>query len=265
MKATIDVIKEQFGNFYLIFRLASYDIKGKYQSHYLGVAWQFLNPAMQIIIYWLVFGLGIRNGHPIGGTPFFVWMILGAVPWFFISATLIQGSNSVYNKVSLVAKMKFPVSVLPSITIVSNIFNFIFMLLILGVILFVYGINPGIYLLQLPYFIVSMIIFLFAVSLLFSTIATIARDFQLILQSSMRMMIYLLPVLWDMEKLPLLNFFRLNPLYYLIDGFRKTFLMKEWFFYDWKYTLYFWIVTLLILLIGAIVHVRFRKRFVDYI
>ncbi|MEH7418595.1 ABC transporter permease [Neobacillus drentensis] len=265
MKAVINVIKEQIENFYLIFRLASYDIKGRYQSHYLGVAWQFINPAMQIIIYWLVFGLGIRSGHPIGSTPFFVYMILGAIPWFFISSAIIQGSNSVYNKVSLVSKMKFPVSVLPSITIVSNIFNLIFMLLILGVILYVYRINPGIYLLQLPYFILCMVIFLFAVTLLFSTIATMARDFQLALQSFMRMMIYVLPVLWDMEKLSLLNFFRLNPLYYLIDGFRKTFLVKEWFFHDWKYMLYFWIITLLMLFIGSIVHIRFRKQFVDYI
>lgn len=267
MKAVIDVLKEQILNVYLIFRLASYEIKGKYQSHYLGVAWQFLNPTIQIIVYWLVFGLGIRNGQPIGDVPFFVWMIIGAVPWFFISSSINQGSNSVYSKVSLVAKMKFPVSVLPSITIISNAFNFIFMLLILGIILVVYRINPGIYLVQLPYFLFCMIVFLFAVTLLFSSIATIARDFQLVLQSIMRMMIYLLPVLWDMDKLSssLLKIFKLNPLYYLIDGFRKTILTPQWFFYDWKYMLYFWAVTLFILWIGSIVHIRFRKQFVDYI
>lgn len=267
MRAVIDVLKEQIANIYLIFRLASYEIKGKYQSHYLGIAWQFLNPLIQILVYWLVFGLGIRNGQPIGEIPFFVWMIIGAIPWFFISSSITQGSNSVYSKVSLVAKMKFPVSVLPSITIISNAINLIFMLLLLGIILLVYRINPGIYLIQIPYYIFCMIIFLFAVTLLFSSLATIARDFQLVLQSIMRMMIYLVPVLWDMDQLSasLLKIFQLNPLYYLIDGFRKTILTQEWFFYDWRYMLYFWTVTFSILFIGSIVHIRFRKQFVDYI
>jgi teichoic acid transport system permease protein len=265
MKAVMDVLKEQIEHFYLIFRMASFDIKGKYQSHYLGIAWQFINPALQIIIYWLVFGLGIRNGHPIDSTPFIVWMILGAVPWFFMSAAIIQGSNSVYSKVSLVSKMKFPVSVLPSISIVSNLFNLVFMIIILVIILVVYGINPGIYIVQLPYFLLCMIVFLFSITLLFSTIATIARDFQNILQSVMRMMLYVLPVLWDMSNIPFLKLVMLNPLYYLVDGFRKTFLASEWFFYDWKYMIYFWTFTLCILFIGSIVHIRFRKQFVDYI
>ncbi|SHP75150.1 Probable O-antigen/lipopolysaccharide transport integral membrane protein ABC transporter RfbD [Mycobacteroides abscessus subsp. abscessus] len=267
MKSVIEVLREQLKNLHLIYRLAAYEIKGKYQAHYLGTAWQYINPLLQITIYWFVFGVGIRNGHPIDGVPFLIWLLVGLIPWFFISPSIIQGSNSVYSKVSMVAKMKFPVSVLPSVTIVINSFNFLFMLSILVVMLFIYKINPGIYILQLPYYLLCVIIFLFSITLLFSTISTIFRDFQIFLQSMMRMMLYLLPILWDMDKLPelYLSIIKLNPLYYLIDGFRKTFITKEWFFIDWTYMLYFWITTLLILYIGSLIHVRFRKKFVDYI
>ncbi|NMM61037.1 ABC transporter permease, partial [Bacillus megaterium] len=210
------ILQEQSSNLHLIFRLALYDIKSKYQMHYLGAVWQFLNPAIQVLLYWLVFGLGIRGGQPIDDVPFFAWLIVGLIPWFFISPVIIQGANSVYTKVNLVSKMKFPVSVLPTITIISNGLQFIVMLLVLGVIFLVYGINPGIYIVQLPYYIFSLLVFLFAFTLLFSTISTIIRDFQLVLQSVMRMMLYLLPVLWDTSKLPHLfqTILKLNPLYY---------------------------------------------------
>lgn len=267
MKAVFEVLKEQWKNFHLILRLASYDIKSKYQSHYLGTAWQFLSPAIQILVYWFVFGIGIRSGNPIDGVPYLIWLMIGLIPWFFISPTIIQGSNSVFSKVNMVAKMKFPVSVLPSITIISNSINFIFMMIILGFMLIFYGINPGLYLLQLPYYIVCTIIFLYAVTLLFSTISTVFRDFQLLLQSLMRMMLYLLPILWDMDKLhgAYIKVLKLNPLYYLIDGYRKTFLAKEWFFNDVIYMGYFWSTTFLIIYIGALIHIKFRNQFVDYI
>jgi teichoic acid transport system permease protein len=267
MKAVLEILKEQLFNVHLIYRLSSYEIKSKYQAHYFGAAWQFLNPAFQILIYWFVFGIGIRKGHPVEGVPYLLWLLIGLIPWFFISPSIIQGSNSVFTKVSMVAKMKFPVSVLPSITIISNAVNFIFMLLILGLMLMYYGINPGIYLLQLPYYFACTFIFLFSITLLFSTIATVFRDFQLILQSLMRMMLYVLPVLWDMEKLPgvYVRIFKLNPLYYLIDGYRDTLLSKGWFFNNVIYMSYFWITTILILFLGSIIHLRFRKQFVDYI
>lgn len=267
MITIFQVLKEQIQNMHLIFRLASYEVKGKYQMHYLGVLWQFLNPAIQILIYWFVFGVGIRNGNPVGDVPFFAWLITGLIPWFFISPSVIQGSNSVYSKINLVSKMKFPVSVLPSIVIVSNVLQFMVMILVLAGVLFIYDINPGIYLLQLPYYLFALLLFLFAFTTLCSTFATIVRDFQVILQSVMRMMLYLTPILWETGQLPHLleTILKLNPLYYLIEGFRFTFLGQSWFFEDLEYTIYFWVATLLTLFFGSIMQTKFKHKFIDYI
>ena len=261
------ILKEQSSNFHLILRLSLYDAKSKYQMHYLGAVWQFLGPAIQILLYWLVFGLGIRGGAPVHGIPFFVWLIAGLIPWFFISPSITQGSNSVYARVSLVSKMKFPVSVLPTVTIVSNSFQFIIMMLVMGVIFVIYGINPGWYLLQLPYYLVALFVFLFALTLLTSTISTLIRDFQQILQSLMRMVLYLLPILWDTSKLSHVyeTILKLNPLFYIVQGFRYSLLGYGWFYEDWIYTLYFWVITLLILTAGSILHLKFRNKFIDYL
>ena len=263
------VIKEQLKHKDLIFRMALFDIKGTYQLHYLGTFWQFLNPAIQVAIYWMVFGIGIRGGQPVGEIPFFVWLLMGLIPWFFISPTIIQGANSVHQKVSLVSKMNFPVSVLPTIKIISNSFQFVILLIILAFIIAISGIKPTIYLLQLPYYLFGLYIFIFGFTLISSTISTLIRDYQMFLQSMMRMLLYLSPILWDpsakMVPDALANILKINPFYYIIDGIRKSIIGGEWFFENPIYTIYFWVLTITFLYFGAKIHVQFRKNFVDYL
>lgn len=272
-KSIRTVLKEQYDNRTLIYRMAAFEVKGNYQIHYLGTFWQFLNPAIQISIYWFVFGLGIRGGAPVEGVPFFLWLVIGIIPWFFISPSIIQGSNSVHQKIGMVSKMDFPVSLLPTIRIASNSFQFIIMLGILLTVAFLYGITPSLYMLQIIYYTICMYVFLFAFALVTSTISTIIRDFQLFLQSMMRMLFYLTPILWDTELLVsrmgdlgafIENALKLNPLYYIIEGYRDSVLGRAWFFEDPMYMLYFWLLTFSLLYLGAKLHLTFRKNFMDY-
>ncbi|GFZ86529.1 teichoic acid translocation permease protein TagG [Compostibacillus humi] len=264
------VFREQIENRKLIYRMATFEIKGMYQGHYLGSLWQFINPAIQIAIYWVVFGIGLRGGQTINSDiPYILWLLMGLIPWFFISPTMVQGSNSVYQKVSLVSKMNFPVSILPTIRIVGNSFQFFNLLLILFVLLLIYGVELSIYILQLPYYIFSLYVFLFAFTLFSSTLSTLIRDYQSFLQQVMRMFLYISPILWNPagSQVPdwLTNVLRLNPFYYIIDGMRNSFLGDNWFFDDIVYTLYFWVLTFVILYFGVKIHMRFRKNFVDYL
>jgi teichoic acid transport system permease protein len=261
------VMKEQLLNLSLIFRLGAYEMKSQYKNHYLGAFWQIINPLVQIGIYWFVFGLGIRGGSPVGETPFFLWLLVGIVPWLFISPTITQGSNSVHAKINLVSKMKFPVSILPSIRIVVNSFSFLMMLLITIVILLINGIFSGVYFLQLPYYLFCLYFLVYGFSLFLSTLTTIIRDIQQMVKSVMRIMLYMLPILWNVDKLPplLVKVLQLNPFFYIIEGFRYSLLGGEWFFNDLQYTMYFWSFSIFILLVGSRIHLEFRHKFVDYL
>ncbi|MEF2292947.1 ABC transporter permease [Virgibacillus dokdonensis] len=267
------VLKEQYEYRDLIFRMALFENKGMYQIHYLGSLWQFLSPAIQVAIYWFVFGT-IREGAPVDGTPFFLWLIIGLIPWFFISPSIIQGSNSVYQKVGLVSKMNFPVSLLPTIRILSNSFQFFIMMTILFVIVFSYGVEPTLYMFQIIYYLICLFVFLFSFSLLSSTISTLIRDYQTALQSLMRMLLYLSPILWNTSKItsflpekgPFIeSILKLNPLFYILEGFRDSILGRAWFFEDLVYMGYFWSLILCLLYFGAKIHIKFRRNFMDYL
>src|SRR5699024_4654126 len=126
--------------------------KATYQSHYLGLLWQILNPAIQIGIYYLVFGVGVNGSRLVDGVPFFGWMLIGMTAWFFINSSMLGGSNSIYRQVNVVSKMKFPLSILPTTNMVSNLSTFWPMTAITIVVLAIFGKYPTIYWTQLIYY-----------------------------------------------------------------------------------------------------------------
>ncbi|WP_078394046.1 ABC transporter permease [Shouchella patagoniensis] len=267
MKAVLQLLREQYENKHLIFRLAAFEQRSKFQLHYLGALWQLFSPLMQVIVFFVIFGLGIRSGAPVGDTPFFVWLLCGLIPWFFISPTVLQGSNSIHQKIKMVSKMKFPVSVLPSIVIVGNSISFFVMLGVLCIVLAIYSIFSGVYLLQLPYYMLCMYAFLYVFALFSATIATVVRDYYQLLQAGMRMLFFLSPIIWVPSSMPeyLQPILQLNPLYYILNGFRDSFIGGAWFYEDIPYMIYFWAGILLLSFIGAYVFNKFKNSFVDYL
>ena len=96
MKEIWLIIKEQFQHLGMIFRMSRYEDKATYQSHYLGLAWQILNPAIQVGIYYLVFGVGMNGNRKIDGVSFFVWMLMGITAWFYTNASILGASCLLY-------------------------------------------------------------------------------------------------------------------------------------------------------------------------
>ncbi|AWC30556.1 ABC transporter permease [Bacillus cytotoxicus] len=267
MNSMVMVLKEQIKSFYLIKRLSIYQIKSTNNNNYLGMFWEVLNPLIQMSIYWFVFGLGIRGGQGVNGIPFVYWLTAGLVVWFFINPATIQSSKSIYTRLNIVSKMNFPMSVIPSYVIIANFYQHLMLVGITTVVFLIIGPGISINYIQIIYYMFATIMFLFSLSLITSTLATIVRDVQMIVQAVMRMMLYLTPILWTPEKLPpvIQNVMNLNPLGYIVEGYRKSLLGTGWFYQDIKYTLYFWGIVLFMLILGAMLHVKFRKHFIDYL
>lgn len=267
MNAMFMVIKEQVNNFYLMKRLSIYELKSTNNNNYLGMIWEVLNPLIQMSIYWFVFGLGIRGGQGVDGVPFVFWLSAGLVIWFFFNPAVMQGTKSVYKRMNMVSKMSFPLSVIPSYVILSIFYQHIILVGIVTVAFLLSGQGISLHYLQLPYYMIAAIMLVFAIVLITSTLATIVRDVQIIVQAVMRMMLYITPILWTPEKLPpaLQTVMKFNPFAYVVEGYRGVFLGTSWFYEQMAYTCYFWGVVLVLFLIGAALHVKFRKYFVDYL
>ena len=212
------------------------------------MAWEILNPSIQMFIYWFVFGtLLSRSPIEVAGevVPFFHWLLAGFFLWIFFYQATIQGSKSVYSRLRMLSKMNFPMSIIPSMVIFSQIYVHLLLLAISIVIIQFAGYPFTVYYLQLIYYMAAAIALIFAISLITSTLSTIIRDVHMLLNSVLRMMLYISGVLWPISKLAdyptIMNIMKLNPLFYLIEGYRASFFTREWYFLEhWEYTLYSW-------------------------
>ncbi len=146
MKSVIKIIKEQIESFYLIQRLAIFELKSTNNMNYLGLLWEVINPMIQIGIFWFVFGYGIREGKAVGDTPFLPWMLAGITVWFFANPAILQGTKSIHRRIKIIAKMNFPMSAIPSYVITAKLYQHFVLLGIIIVILHFFGYYVSIYL-----------------------------------------------------------------------------------------------------------------------
>ena len=269
MSTALTVLKEQIQNFYLIRRLSAYEMKSANSGNYLGILWEIINPMIQIAIYWFVFGFGIfRNRGAVDDHPFLPWLMAGIVVWFFVNPATTQASKSIYSRLNMVSKMSFPMSVIPSYVIFAKLYQHFMLLVVIIILLAFTGYYPTYYIVQLPYYIFATVALLVSFGLIISTLSTIIRDVHNMVQSLMKILFYLTPILWILdatEHPTITSIMKLNPLYYIVQGYRSALLGDSWYLVGhWEYTLYFWAVVIIFFLIGSSLHVRFRDRFVDF-
>ncbi|EUJ42214.1 ABC transporter permease [Brochothrix campestris] len=268
MRASFNVLKVHFLYFRIILRLAQYDRKATYHLYRLGFWWELLSPLIQVLVYYLIFGVFVaRESIGVSDIPYISWLLGGIIPWFFISATVIQGAKSIHTQLPLVVRTNFSTTILPSIALVRNLPAFVIMSLLLCLILTVTGTSSAVNGWRLSYAFFEMWLFLGAINLLNASITVRFRDYQLMINASMRLLLFLSGVIiqLDFSQHQLLaKLMHLNPLLHIIEGFRSG-----WFGIDNGRSLivdscYFWSITLIIFACGAYIHQRYQKEYVNY-
>ncbi|MBM6585923.1 ABC transporter permease [Pediococcus acidilactici] len=269
MNTLFQIVRDQFLNFKIIRRMAKYDDRATYQSHYLGLTWEFLNPLIQIGIYYLVFGVALKHGDPEPGVPYLPWMVAGIAPWLYMNKTTLDASKSVYQQVGLVSKMKFPINVLPSIKIYGNLYSFWTMIAFGLFLTFASHIGLTLLSFQFIYYFFCMIVLMFALGIFNSTVSVLIRDWHITLQSILRVLFYMSGVLFNFVTSnfprPLIRLLELNPFYYVINGMRLSMFSTGTMLQDPALTLFFWCFIILIGIFGSYLHNKFRSDFVDLI
>ena len=252
----------------MICKLAGNDFKTRYAGSYLGIVWAFIQPVITILVYWFVFSIGFRSGTGDLGVPFVLYLVAGIVPWFFFQDALVGGTNSLLEYNYLVKKVVFNISVLPVVKIISALFVHAFFVLFTIILYMAYGKFPDIYYLQLFYYSACVFILVLGLSYATSAVVIFFRDLTQIINIALQVGVWLTPIMWIAENSlkgheTLQKILKLNPLYYVVSGYRDTFLMKSCFFEHMGWTIYFWVFTILCFLFGSWVFKRLRIHFAD--
>lgn len=258
------VVLENIKNIYRTYSIARYELLAEMRESRLGVFWNFANPVIQVLTFWFAFGYVFQR-NTVDGFPFLVWMLAGMVVWFYINPCITDGCNSIYSKVDVITKMKFPVSILPLSLVFKKLFNHLCVLCVSVIVFAIYGYYPTVHWFGLIYYTLCATLFGFSISLVTSVLNMLARDTKKLITSCMRLLFYLTPILWEITRLPRLlrKIIMCNPIYYIVQGYRDCFLYHEGFgAYTWSAAC-FWIITIMLFLAGSFMIYKFKTKFID--
>lgn len=266
IKSVLNLPLEVYQNRALVMNLAKSDFKTKYAGSYLGIVWAFVQPIVTILVYWFVFSVGLKAGKA-SDYPFVIYLVTGIIPWFFFSDALNGGTNALIEYNYLVKKVVFKISILPIVKLISALFVHVFFVVIALVLCSCYGYFPKVSTIQIVYY--SVCTFILTLGLVYATSAIVIffRDLSQIINIFLQVGIWLTPIMWDIKMLEdypmLLKLFKLNPMYYIVTGYRDAMLGDVWFWQRWKWTIYFWVVAVVLFLIGSVIFKRLKPHFAD--
>ena len=261
-----DILSEIWINRARLLRVAWFDVRIETRSFYLGTLWKIFTPLIQLGTFWLVFGIGIRGGAPVDGIPFLVWLMAGFVPWIFVSRAIIQGSMSISNKASMIFKIKYPVSTVPVGAVLICLSDFFIMFLIMVVLYAFHGVWPNIYWFSMLYYTVFMFMLMVALAFITSVIVQLARDFGRLIGSLIQLLFFLTPIMWQETNIPdwARPIFILNPVRYVVTGFRYSLLYRSHFYERPLLIAFFWSMVVCMLILGCFMQKKYSTRFVDW-
>lgn len=257
-------VKDLFQQRRIIYELARHDFRSRYLGSYLGIIWAFVHPTIYILLLWFVFQFAFKS-QPVADVPFVLWLMSGIIPWFFFQDSTSGAANAILGNAFLVRKMSFNLGMLPIVKIISALVIHLFFFLFLLIMLLLYGVLPSLFWLQGFYYLMAMVLFVMGLSWFTSAVVIFLRDMNQLVTVSLQFLFWITPIFWSLTLLPphFQQLIKLNPIVYIVQGYRESFVLNIWFWEHWMETVYFWTVTGTMLVLGAVVFRWLRPHFAD--
>lgn len=266
------MLKSVLENRKLIGNLAKDDFKKKFAGSSLGVIWAFIQPVVTVLLYWFVFEKGLhaeaanlRTGIKI---PYVLWLMAGLIPWFYLQEAWNGGTAVLLEYSYLVKKVVFKIEVLPVVKVVSALFTHIFLMCFMVLLFWIMGFAPDLYTVQIIYYSFAMICLVIGLSYMTSAVVVFFKDLSQIVGIILQIGVWATPIMWRIEELTgipewLTNVLRLNPMYYIVSGYRDALINKISFWEHPYLTIWFWAFTILVYVVGTRTFRKLRIHFAD--
>jgi lipopolysaccharide transport system permease protein len=224
-------LREMWSYRELIVNLVLRDLRVRYKGSALGYLWTQIAPLLMMLVFWVVFSLFFRSSIAM----FPIFLIAALLPWNFCNEAVMGGSRSVIDNANLIKKVFFPREVLPVVSVLSSLLNYLLSLPMLFLVMAVVQLgtlgrlNFAWTFAYLPVLLIIQALFLTGVALFTGALAVHFRDFVHLIGILLQFWFFLTPVVYSLDMIdttifgiPLAPLVRwLNPMASLIEFYRE--------------------------------------------
>ena len=245
----------------LLYCLVLKELKIRYNYSILGYLWALGNPIAFAVIYYFAFKIILR----VEMENYSVFLLCGMFPWVLISNSIIRSTMTYRSNVTLVKRVKIPLSVLPLSSILQESIHFIFSIPIL--IIFVY-LNLNVFhwqwIYQIPMLLIIQIFFLYSISQILAILNVFIRDVEYLTTILVQMTFFLTPVIYPISFVPekFSSFFLFSPFSQIILNWRNVFFEGT---FNYKLLFMFLILSIFIFVISHLLLKRYQYKMSEVI
>lgn len=203
----VDVARRRF----LLSLLVRKELRVRYRASVLGLAWSYVKPGVQYLVYFLALGVFLRLGQTI--PDFAVYLFSGMVAVNLFSEALGNATRSVVSNADLVKKIYLPRELFPVASVWVAIVHFAPQLVVLLVGAVIAGWRPqAVPLLGAAAGFVIIVGLAIGLGLLFAALNTVARDLENLVDLLLMVAVWVSPVLYTWRQVADAPFVAANPL-----------------------------------------------------
>ena len=257
---------------FVLSELVKKGIKLRYRRSYLGIFWSMLEPLLNMIVLYFVFGalLG-RSNNDYGGLHFMIYILSGRLIYTCFNQSTKECTRIIRKNAALIKKVYIPKYLFPLSDLMFNFFLFLVSLLVLvivSVVLMICGVQPVFNLFALQFIIplINLFLLTLGVSLIVATIGVFFRDMEYLWTIATTLIMYMSAIFYYPLQLVgnnpndwKIKLIELNPLYCIISNFRNCIFGDP---FDSGLFLYSLIFSLVCIVIGVFAFFKKQDKFI---
>lgn len=200
------------------------ELKVKYKNSVLGFLWSMLNPALYLVVFYVVFQLILGSGIP----NFPIFLLSGLLVWNLFSVGVSGATGSVVGNAGLVRKVSFPREILPIASVGAALVHFFLQAIVLfaALVIFRYDVAFA-YLPLLPVALVALLVFAGALGVLLAALNVKLRDTAHFLELALLAWFWLTPIVYPYEVVAEklgdnVWIYQLNPVMWVVITFQRA-------------------------------------------
>lgn len=209
----------------LIIFLVRKELKVRYKNSVLGFLWSFLNPALILAVYYVVFKYFLAN-HMV---DFAIYLFAGLLPWNLFNNSLLSSAGVLVAQAGIVKKVSFPREILAIAQVGTAMCYFFFQACIMLCFLLGFGVMPDWKFLPVMLFaLVCDIVFSGALSIFLSAVNVYLRDVQHLIEVALVALFFSAPIVYAFSTVAtklsthgILWLYLCNPLVSIVLAFQK--------------------------------------------